>query len=58
MTSSELKEILKDIEGLAGKGSVWLELAIGIALVDVLEQIREELITRMPLTGERGIDDV
>ena len=57
MTSSELKDIMKDLD-IKGTPRDFLALWIGIALVDVLEQIREEMVTRMPLTGERGTDDV
>ena len=57
MTSSELKDIMKDLD-IKGTPRDFLALWIGIALVDVLEQIREEMVTRMPLIGERGTEDV
>ena len=57
MTSSELKDIMKDLD-IKGTPRDFLALWIGIALVDVLEQIREEMITRMPLVGERGTNNV
>lgn len=47
MTSSELKQILKDSTYLTPREV--LEFHCRIALVDSLEQIREEMITRMPL---------
>ena len=56
MTSSELKQILKDSTYLTP--SQVLEFHCRIALVDALEQIREEMVTRMPLVGERGTNNV
>ena len=49
MTSSELKDLLRDIDVTNSLKRDFLALLIGIALVDTLEQIREEMITRMPL---------
>ena len=58
MTSCELREHMRDTDLNDPVKVQWLGLLTGIALVDVLEQIREEMITRMPLVGERGINDV
>ena len=47
MTSSELKQLLKDMEHLSPEKVLFAH--IGISIADALEQIREEMITRMPL---------
>ena len=56
MTSSELKDIMKDLD-IKGTPRDFLALWIGIALVDCLEQIREEMIVRMPLITDRTVHD-
>ena len=53
MTSSELKDLMRDIDIKDPFKRDFLGLWIGIALVDCLEQIREEMITRMPLLEEK-----
>ena len=54
MTSSELKVFLKDVNFEHDESVKVLFAHIGIGIVDALEQIREEMITRMPLTEERN----
>lgn len=43
MTSSELKDHLRDLDITDSNKVTWLALCVGIALVDVLEQVREEM---------------
>ena len=68
MTAAELREAIRDIplesDSVSKTSREWALLQCLASIVDTLEQIREELITRMPLLEEKResgypyVDDV